>query len=292
MHEAELSKLVQIIEKNGFPLVYPFSWPPENLSVPFLGNIPSGLEYLERDSRFQPKLWWDKKGLAFAVGKPYKKPPLAGIAQYATGMDYHKILKDDLLKSVDEIKEAMGNFDYKISIDTSPIAERSLAAYAGLGWVGKNGLILNKKLGSLFFLGILVTDIPLNIPRETKYHPDYCGNCRRCIDACPTQALMGDPTRGLIFDRCISYWNNEFKGDVFPEHVSLEGYVVGCDICQNICPWNKKPLHVTDNRMLSDSFDFIVSTLDENIGKPSETKAYHRLKKRLVRNIQRVLKKA
>ncbi len=159
------------------------------------------------------------------------------VSNYAWGQDYHEVLRRKLEQTVDWLRLKFGEFQYRICIDTSPVLEKALAVQAGIGWQGKNTLMLNPKFGSMFFLGELMTSLPLNTFSELPPMQDHCGTCNRCIEACPTNAL--EPYI-LKLDRCIAYWNLEHRGPL-PEHApSFHGWLGGCDICQQVCPWNRK----------------------------------------------------
>jgi epoxyqueuosine reductase len=159
----------------------------------------------------------------------------AFISRYATGRDYHKLLRARLQKLADRITAAVGRHRYRVFTDSAPVMEVALAEKAGLGWRGKHTLLLNREAGSLFFLGEIYTDLPL--PADAP-QPDHCGSCTRCIDICPTQAIVA-PYR-LDARRCISYLTIELKGAIPVELRSLVGNrVYGCDDCQLACPWNR-----------------------------------------------------
>ena len=152
--------------------------------------------------------------------------------------DYHKVLKKRLDALETQLHAALGNFEARAYVDTGPIVERSLAVAAGLGWTGKNTCLIHPKLGSWAFLSVLLTDLPVqNAESPAALVPDHCGTCRRCIEACPTNALAV-PYR-MAATRCISYLTIEHKGPIAPELMQGMGrQVFGCDICQDVCPWN------------------------------------------------------
>ncbi|MCE3000628.1 MAG: tRNA epoxyqueuosine(34) reductase QueG [Betaproteobacteria bacterium] len=160
---------------------------------------------------------------------------LAFISRYATGRDYHKLLRARLQKLADRISAAVGGQRYRVFTDSAPVMEVALAEKAGLGWRGKHTLLLNREAGSLFFLGEIYTDLPLP-PDEPQQ--EHCGSCMRCIDICPTRAIVA-PYR-LDARRCISYLTIELKGAIPEELRPLVGNrVYGCDDCQLVCPWNR-----------------------------------------------------
>lgn len=159
----------------------------------------------------------------------------AYVSRYALGRDYHKVLRTRLQKLADRIAEATGPFGYRVFTDSAPVLEKALARNAGLGWIGKHTLLLSREAGSWFFLGEIYTDLPLPIDAPPSAH---CGSCTRCIDVCPTQAIVA-PYR-LDARRCISYLTIELRGAIPEELRPLIGNrIFGCDDCQLACPWNK-----------------------------------------------------
>jgi epoxyqueuosine reductase len=159
----------------------------------------------------------------------------AFISRYALGRDYHKLMRSRMQKLADRIGQEVGEFRYRVFTDSAPVMEVELAAKAGLGWRGKHTLLLNREAGSYFFLGEIYTDLPLPVD---KAQGDHCGTCQKCIDVCPTQAILG-PYQ-LDARRCISYLTIEHKGSIPEELRPLIGNrVYGCDDCQLVCPWNR-----------------------------------------------------
>ena len=157
------------------------------------------------------------------------------IARYAYGTDYHRVLRRKLKRLFADLRSELGQVEGRVFVDSAPIMERQWAAKSGLGWIGKNTLLLNKKVGSYFFLAQLVIDLVCE-----PDHPvtDHCGNCTACIDACPTDALLDG--RKMDASRCISYFTIELKEATPTEFNSkLNDWVFGCDICQEVCPWNR-----------------------------------------------------
>lgn len=184
----------------------------------------------------------------------------AYVARYALGRDYHKVMRNRLQKLASRIQERVGDFSYRAYVDSAPVLEKAIARNAGLGWIGKHTVLINKRAGSYFFLGELYTDLPLPVDEPASAH---CGSCRRCIDICPTQAIVG-PYR-LDARRCISYLTIELKGSIPVElREPMGNRVFGCDDCQLICPWNKfaqeatepdfAPRHSLDGPRLVDLF--------------------------------------
>ncbi len=163
------------------------------------------------------------------------------IAKYAYGKDYHTIIRSKLNELLFRIRDSIGQIEGRGFVDSAPVLERSWAAKSGLGWVGKNGNLINKKKGSFFFIATLITDLELT--PDNPLVQDYCGTCTKCIDACPTQAILPDKT--LQANQCISYFTIELKTPDLPESLSekASNWVFGCDICQDVCPWNRFSKH-------------------------------------------------
>lgn len=159
------------------------------------------------------------------------------IARYAYGKDYHDVVKAKLQQLFDYIKlEIFPGLEGRLFTDSAPVLERALAAKAGLGWIGKNTNLIHPKIGSYFFIGELIVNLPLTIGSPIN---NYCGGCTKCIDACPTQALSTDGK--LNSNRCISYLTIENKGEIPDEFTGkFQNRIYGCDICQEVCPWNRK----------------------------------------------------
>ncbi|AFL83835.1 iron-sulfur cluster binding protein, putative [Belliella baltica DSM 15883] len=158
------------------------------------------------------------------------------IAKYAYGKDYHFVIKDKLNTLLQNLQEEIGEIGGRAFVDSAPVMERQWAQKAGLGWTGKNSLLLNKKMGSFFFLAELIID--LEVAPDLPMTIDYCGTCTKCVDACPTDAIVGS---GVVDgSRCISYFTIELKEQI-PYEVKgkFENWIFGCDICQDVCPWNR-----------------------------------------------------
>ncbi|MGA3186627.1 MAG: tRNA epoxyqueuosine(34) reductase QueG [Bryobacteraceae bacterium] len=175
------------------------------------------------------------------VGKLYNAPggPADGVSRYAWGEDYHGVMRDGLRRLVELLEREVGAFEHKICVDTAPLLERSYAREAGLGWIGKNTCLIHEPLGSWFFLGEILTSLEIEADCPP---PDRCGSCTRCIDACPTQALVPDGAEWTLdARRCISYFTIELRGPIPEEHREGMGtHIFGCDICQDVCPWNRR----------------------------------------------------
>ena len=201
------------------------------------------MSYLERnfDKRLNPqKLVPGSKSvisLTFNYFPPRKilKKNSFIISKYAYGKDYHFVIKKKLKNLFSLIKEKIGNIEGRVFVDSAPIHERAWAKISGLGWIGKNSLLLNKKMGSYFFLAEIICDLELEYDTPVT---DHCGTCTKCIDACPTNAI----TKAQIIDanKCISYLTIENKNEIPSElSKSFNNYIFGCDICQDVCPCNK-----------------------------------------------------
>lgn len=157
------------------------------------------------------------------------------IAKYAYGKDYHHVIKDKLKTLMFKIQEEIGEVNGRAFVDSGPVLERPIAAKSGLGWIGKNSLLLNKSQGSFFFLAELIIDLELEVDGPVT---DHCGTCTACIDACPTDAIV-EP---YVIDgsKCISYFTIELKDNI-PNNFKnqFDNWMFGCDICQDVCPWNR-----------------------------------------------------
>ena len=163
------------------------------------------------------------------------KAPL--IAKYAWGKDYHLVIRNQLNEFIEEIKKTIGDVNGRGFIDSAPVLERSWALKSGLGWIGKNGNIINKTSGSFFFIATLIIDLDLKY--DDPFAKDYCGSCTKCIDHCPTDAIV----ENKIVDgsKCISYFTIELKDALIPDSMKnkFNNWMFGCDICQDVCPWNR-----------------------------------------------------
>jgi len=166
-----------------------------------------------------------------------QQPAAPKIAKYAWGLDYHFVIREKLKELLAFIREKIGDVDGRGFVDSAPVLERSWAVNSGLGWIGKNGNLLNKQSGSFFFIATLITDLDL-VP-DAAFTTDHCGTCTRCADACPTQAIVKPGE--VDATRCISYLTIELKDALIPGdyHSKMDGWVFGCDVCQDVCPWNR-----------------------------------------------------
>jgi epoxyqueuosine reductase len=175
--------------------------------------------------------------LAYNYFNPEKQvdPDAPKISMYAYGRDYHKVLKKKLKLLLQDFRLEFGNIEGRAFVDSAPVMDKVWAKKAGIGWIGKHTNLINKKAGSYFFLAELIIDLPLAYDKETK---DYCGSCTKCLDACPTGALYD--AYKIDATRCISYLTIELKKSIPSEFKGkIENWAYGCDICQEVCPWNK-----------------------------------------------------
>ena len=215
------------------------------------------MEYLVRDPerRSDPQVAWPETASILVVGLNYRPqtaptealsdPRRGRIASYALGTDYHAVLKGKLraIRTWVE-RRTRGDVQGRCYVDTGPVLERDLAARAGLGWFGKNTCILNRDQGSYFFLGALLLNVELPPDGATTAH---CGTCTRCLDVCPTGAFLGP--HQMDARRCISYLTIELRGPIPRELRPLIGnWIFGCDLCQEVCPWNRKAAHASEVR--------------------------------------------
>ncbi len=193
------------------------------------------------EKRADPRSLLPSAQAVICVARLYNQQESGPVERYARGEDYHDVLRRDLERMAHGLRAAFGDFEYKICVDTAPLLERSYARAAGLGWIGRNTCLINQQLGSYLFLAEMLVSLPLTAESESAA-PDRCGTCTRCIDACPTGAIVpGGLRTELDATRCISYLTIELKGDIPEEsRTGLGELAFGCDICQEVCPWNRK----------------------------------------------------
>jgi len=188
-------------------------------------------------------------------------PEKAYVTRYAVGRDYHKLMRKRLARLAKKIDQAVSGYEYRAFVDSAPVLERALAQRAGLGWIGKNNMVIHPRAGSFFFLGEIYTSAPL--PVDPPFETDHCGSCAACLEICPTDAFEG-PHR-LDARKCISYLTIELGGSIPVElREKMGNRVFGCDDCQLVCPWNKfsrptaetdfQPRHGLDNAELATLF--------------------------------------
>ena len=199
------------------------------------------MAYMENhfDKRLDPRLLVPGAKSVVSLGYNYHHPAkqTAGtpkVSQYAYGEDYHFVVRDKLRELLSVLRDEIGDIDGRVFVDSAPVLEKAWAAQSGTGWVGKHSNLLTREQGSYFFLAELITDLELEPDGPIK---DYCGTCTRCIDACPTDAITPYQVDG---SRCISYFTIELK-DAIPADMrgKFDNWMFGCDICQEVCPWNR-----------------------------------------------------
>lgn len=201
------------------------------------------MQYMENhfDKRLNPTLLVD--GAKSVISLSYNYFPKVKIdeinnfkiSKYAYGEDYHEVIKDILKEMMAELQEEIGEFGFRVFVDSAPVLEKAWARKSGLGWVGKNANLITKKHGSFYFLAEIICDLELEYDLAVT---DHCGSCRACIDACPTQAIVSD--RIVDGSKCISYATIELKNEI-PDYFNgkMDDWVFGCDVCQDVCPWNR-----------------------------------------------------
>ena len=201
------------------------------------------MKYMENhfDKRLNPALLVD--GAKSVISLSYNYFPKVKIdeinnfkiSKYAYGEDYHEVIKDILKNMVTELQEEIGEFGFRVFVDSAPVLEKAWARKSGLGWVGKNANLITKKHGSFYFLAEIICDLELEYDLPVT---DHCGSCRACIDACPTQAIVSD--RIVDGSKCISYATIELKNEI-PDYFNgkMDDWIFGCDVCQDVCPWNR-----------------------------------------------------
>ncbi|NOX18588.1 MAG: tRNA epoxyqueuosine(34) reductase QueG [Chlorobi bacterium] len=217
----------------------------ENLKTWLRKGYSAGMEYMERnvEKRFDVRNILPSAKSVISLGvnyyTPFEHSPSAGegkVSRYAWGNDYHFIMWDETEKLIARLKKIFPSLEAKAYVDTGPVMDKAWAVRAGLGWLGKNGNVINKNIGSWFFIATIITNLEIEASTPTA---DLCGSCSACIDACPTNAIVAE---GIIdANRCISYLTIENKGEISSEfRGKFDNWIFGCDICQDVCPWNKK----------------------------------------------------
>lgn len=199
------------------------------------------MKYMENyfDKRLNPSILVDGAKSVISLLYNYypektQRSDAPKISKYAYGKDYHEVIKDKLHELLLSLKEKIGDFNGRAFVDSAPVMDKVWAAKSGLGWVGKNSNLINKQNGSFFFIAELIVDLDLEPDGPIK---DFCGTCTRCLDACPTQAIV-EP---YVVDgsKCISYLTIELKEEIPSEFKNkMDGWAFGCDVCQDVCPWN------------------------------------------------------
>ena len=209
------------------------------LDAGYNGNM----AYMDRhfEERSDPRLLVENARSVIVVLQNYftrkeqSDPQAPIISKYAYGRDYHKVMRKKLQSLLHKVQKISGSDSGRVFVDSAPVLERALGRLSGLGWIGKNSMLLSRKYGSYFFIGSVITEVEFEYDQPIN---EYCGSCTRCIDACPTGAIIA----GKIVDsgKCISYQTIENKSDFIPMEMKSQfmNRVFGCDICQDVCPWN------------------------------------------------------
>lgn len=219
-------------------------------------NFHADMRWLEENAekRLDPKKVMPEVRSVVSLALVYNTPPKHSnakskgkISRYAWGRDYHLVIEEKLKKLIAKLQAEFPGSAWKGWVDTGPTMDKYWAAKSGIGWQGKHTNILTKPLGSYFFLATLFTDLELEPDSPAR---DMCGKCTRCIEACPTQAII-EPYL-LDANRCLSYWTIEFRGAKIPDEIveKMNGWLFGCDICQEVCPYNRTPVFSSDQDFL------------------------------------------
>ena len=206
-------------------------------------NYQGEMHYMENhfDMRLDPRILVPNAKSVISLTYNYytqqkQNPDAPQISKYAYGEDYHHVVKDKLKILLQKMQEAIGEINGRCFVDSAPVMERAWAAKAGIGWIGKHSLLINKQQGSFFFLAEIIVDTELEY--DAPFATDHCGTCTACIDACPTDAIVENKV--VDGSKCISYFTIELK-DAIPASYKdkFEDWMFGCDICQDVCPWNR-----------------------------------------------------
>jgi len=248
--KADLKRLVKDkalelgFEQVGFAKAQALSNEAHNLEKWLNGGMHGTMSWMEGhfDKRIDPTKLVDGAKTVISVTLQYypgklefpKETPR--ISTYALGDDYHDVVRNKLKALYDYIRLLVGDINGRVFTDSAPVMDKAWAARSGLGWLAKNGNLLNRKLGSWFFIGEIILDVDFDPDSPTT---DHCGSCTKCIDACPTDAIVMPQV--IDARKCISYLTIEFRGSI-PEsyHKGIGEWMYGCDICQDVCPWNRK----------------------------------------------------
>lgn len=223
-------------------------------------NYHGSMHYMENhfDKRLDPRLLMPGAKSVISLLYNYYPSQIQAkdsylISKYAYGEDYHPVIKKKLKEMVASMQAVFGDFQARVFTDSAPIMERAWAQKSGLGWLGKHSLLINKTKGSFFFLAEIILDLEFNYDQSFK--TDHCGSCTRCIDACPTEAIL--PNNTIDGSKCISYFTIESKDEIPTDFKNnFENWAFGCDICQDVCPWNRfsqphqEPKFQPDERLL------------------------------------------
>lgn len=218
-------------------------------------NHHAEMEYMNRniEKRFNPSLIVENaKSVIVFLQNYYPSEPDQRkdykISKYAYGTDYHFVLKNKIHNIFNNLKQYFGNITGRVFVDSAPVMEKLWAVEAGLGWIGKNSLLIAPNAGSYFFIGVLIVDIEMTY--DNPYSQNFCGNCTKCIDSCPGNALLSNKT--IDAQKCVSYITIEQKDDATPQKKKVKtNFIFGCDICQDVCPWNTFSKQTTEPDFLN-----------------------------------------
>lgn len=247
MNQSASQSIKEIALQLGFDLVG-ISKPivPNNHKERYLNwldkSYQADMSYLDNniDLRFDPSVLFPNLKSILVLGQSYYNKEWLdnkyGVSIYSLGRDYHKEMKSRMKRLILEIKKIYPDCNARPFVDSAPVLERYFAKNAGLGWIGKNTCLINKSKGSFMFLAEVFLDVELDF--DSPFTKNHCGNCTRCIDACPTQAITPD---GIDSNRCLSYHTIE-SSELIPDNIvaQMGNQVFGCDVCQSVCPWNSK----------------------------------------------------
>lgn len=206
-------------------------------------NLHGEMQYMENyfDKRLDPTLLVEGSKSVISLMYNYYPKELQRedsfkISKYAYGEDYHHVIKNKLKELTQFLTDEIGEINARIFTDSAPVLDRAWAKKSGLGWIGKNSMLINPKKGSFFFLAEIILDVELDVDGPIK---DYCGTCNACVEACPTEAIL--PNKVVNGSKCISYFTIELKNEIIPNEVKgkFNDWMFGCDICQDVCPWNR-----------------------------------------------------
>jgi epoxyqueuosine reductase len=205
-------------------------------------NMHGNMQYMENyfDKRIDPRKLVDNAKSVITLLFNYYPSEVQNIgipkiSKYAFGTDYHTVIKEKINQLLFTIQKKYGAIQGRGFVDSAPVLERAWARESGLGWIGKNGNLINPKMGSFFFIATLIVDIPLDY--DAIFATDHCGTCTKCIDSCPTDAIL--PNKVIDGSKCISYYTIELKEAVINSNKNFDNWLFGCDVCQDVCPWNK-----------------------------------------------------
>ena len=216
-------------------------------------NFQGKMSYMENhfDKRLDPRLLVEGSNtvisllLNYSPTETQKDADTPKISKYAYGEDYHFVIKDKLKELIQFLQDEIGEVNGRAFVDSAPVMDKVWAKKSGLGWIGKNTNLIHPKEGSFFFIAELITDLKIEPDGPMK---DYCGTCTRCIDACPTEAIV----QPYLVDgsKCISYLTIELKDEILPKEFAgkMDNWMFGCDVCQDVCPWNRFAKATTEER--------------------------------------------